>query len=590
MLFRSLAARRSMRLMALAAALGLALLAAPPAPAQDPFPSETNITVNTFPATLGAGQQTLAQFIAINYENFDWTAQTAYVAVLKDDGNLLRTTRINLPAGVTVGYIRQWAFTAPVTAPATPGVCSVEVQMAKSDGTPLGLKLAVTVNVVASGQVGAQGLSLTPLALSPSAAATARFTITNSGAAPTTSQTLQVWASPDPVFWSTRDAAKFGWQRSPTVSGFPEPREGAAMACDAARGAMILFGGSGNAMMSDTWEYLPPERSDQPGWRKLSFTGPSPRKGAAMVYDPARGVMVLFGGYNGTSMNDTWEFTRAGGWTRTATTGPAPRSYLGMVYDSRLKRVVLFGGGGDPNSTPLNDLWEYLPGTGWKQIATAAAPPPRAKHGMAYDSRRDRIIICGGRGYGQVGDMWQYTSAQGWVQLPNPPFPAHEGQAMIYDPKRDRIVMFGGYDYDYRGETWEWRDATGWRQVPTLGPATRGQMAAAYDPARGKLMVFGGWDSYFLGDAWELLCGGNDYYLGEAQLAPLAAGQSRTLEVTVRLPAGGEAPPPGAYWAGLIPDALGATRGESGAADAFLFPSQLQVQGVNSVRAWRAYE
>src|SRR6266705_3485334 len=59
----------------------------------------------------------------------------------------------------------------------------------------------------------------------------------------------------------------------------------------------------------------------------------------AMAYDTARGRVVLFGGYDGTSnLGDTWEWDGTT-WTQRASSGPPGGE---MVYDAARGRVVLF--------------------------------------------------------------------------------------------------------------------------------------------------------------------------------------------------------------------------------------------------------
>lgn len=98
-----------------------------------------------------------------------------------------------------------------------------------------------------------------------------------------------------------------------------------------------------------------------------------------MVYDPARAKTVLFGGFNAMSgsLNDTWEYNGATAtWTLITTTGSPPaRSGHAMVYDNARGRIVLFGGYG---SGYLNDTWEYDGATGtWTQITTTGSLPTR---------------------------------------------------------------------------------------------------------------------------------------------------------------------------------------------------------------------
>jgi hypothetical protein len=63
-----------------------------------------------------------------------------------------------------------------------------------------------------------------------------------------------------------------------------------------------------------------------------------------MAYDDARGVTVLFGGYDGTTLrDDTWQWD-GNAWTQLAVSGPEPRVAHAMAYDLARQVAVLFGG------------------------------------------------------------------------------------------------------------------------------------------------------------------------------------------------------------------------------------------------------
>src|SRR5262249_25521983 len=100
-----------------------------------------------------------------------------------------------------------------------------------------------------------------------------------------------------------------------------------------ARGVTVVFGGYSNentfTYLGDTWEW------DGIAWTQQATSGPSPRVGAAMAYDAARGVAVMFGGQDsgGTYLGDTWEWNGTT-WTQRATTGPAGRRGAAMAYDA----------------------------------------------------------------------------------------------------------------------------------------------------------------------------------------------------------------------------------------------------------------
>lgn len=70
----------------------------------------------------------------------------------------------------------------------------------------------------------------------------------------------------------------------------------------------LLFGGatSQTERSRETWTIYPGDTG--PEWVRVSEIGPSARAGHAMVYDSSRGVVVLFGGYDGEPRGDTWEY------------------------------------------------------------------------------------------------------------------------------------------------------------------------------------------------------------------------------------------------------------------------------------------
>jgi hypothetical protein len=556
------------------------------------YPRDTHLQVNTMPAELATGSRVLVQFISINYSDIVWTSATAYMAVLSDPAGLFPTRKVPIPRGVTVPYIRQCCMTTSLTAPATARACPVVVQMMKSTGVPMGVAFATTVTVRAAARLAAGSLTLSPTTLVPDMSATAAFTVTNRGTTSSLSQTFQLWASPDQTFWSTQSTALFGWQPVVSATGSqPSPRSQAAMVYDERRQRVLLFGGvQNNTYFADTWEYTPPGQGVTPGWRQLNISGPSGRSGHAMAYNAARNKVILFGGYNGQAvLGDTWEYTAAGGWRSVSlAVRPYARQRAAMAYDRKRQTIFLFGG--NTGTIYPADTWTYTP-TGWTRLTTATAPPGRESGGLAYDSKRDRFIVFSGRGYGLLADMWQFTYAGGWTQLPTPTVAAREGIVMVYDPRRDRMVTFGGRDLEFRAESWEWRDGQNWRVIHTLGPNTRNFYAAAYDQARGKLMIFGGWDYYYLGDTWEQLLGGDDTWLGERRLAALAPGQS--VRVTLPLDAAATSAlarqAPGQYWVGLLPDGLGEAPLDTQPGTVYLFPSLLTLLARNAATGWWQY-
>ncbi len=95
-------------------------------------------------------------------------------------------------------------------------------------------------------------------------------------------------------------------------------REAHAMAYDSARGVTVLFGGWDGAYDDETWEW------DGNTWTLRATTGPSPRYYHAMAYDSLRAVCVLFGGLDGSTDGETWEWFNTT-WTLRTSAGPSPK-------------------------------------------------------------------------------------------------------------------------------------------------------------------------------------------------------------------------------------------------------------------------
>jgi hypothetical protein len=165
------------------------------------------------------------------------------------------------------------------------------------------------------------------------------------------------------------------------------------MAYDAARQRVVLFGGfsqySGHHNLSDTWEW------DGSTWSQRSpVTSPSARGEHAMAYDAARQRIVLFGGVfddgtvSGSSLSETWEWDGSAWSQRSPATSPSARSGHAMAYDAARQRIVIFGGRGPA------DTWEW-DGSTWSQRMPVTSPPPGGG-AMAYDEARQRLTLFNG--------------------------------------------------------------------------------------------------------------------------------------------------------------------------------------------------
>lgn len=255
----------------------------------------------------------------------------------------------------------------------------------------------------------------------------------------------------------------------------PAPRTFAAFAFDEARGEAILFGGNRvlfgkdderDTFLNDTWRF----RGGV--WERRDTVGPRPaaRAEAAAAYDRDRKRIVLFGGYRRTAegtvrLGDTWEWDGVR-WIQAAVDGPTPRNGAAMVYDERRRRAVLFGGPG-----PSSETWEW-DGHGWKEYQDQPVPG-RFNPAMIYDAARGLIVRFGGwNGSNRLDDTW--TRGDGpWLQREVSGPPARNHAAFAYDRTRARGVLFGGHDGDnVFGDTWEW-NGSGWARAAFTPPQKR---------------------------------------------------------------------------------------------------------------------
>jgi hypothetical protein len=254
----------------------------------------------------------------------------------------------------------------------------------------------------------------------------------------------------------------------------PPPRSSAAVAFDEARGVMVLFGGNsdqGTGPRADTWTF------DGKLWvQQKPSSHPQGRTSFAMAYDQARHNVVLFGGMAQVgagkggvqAVDDTWI------WNGTTWKEMHPAHEPAFIYDwgapqmqfDPISRTVLTSGytkSTEPNMAMRPELWSW-DGADWKQLLS----PTDGQAGATMMGAGDRVLLVG-------AGTWAW-SGSAWTEL-NPRFniPADPIVSNAYDPQRHQLVVLDG------GDTWVWDGSTWARQHPSLQPPTMGYMA--YVPA-----------------------------------------------------------------------------------------------------------
>ena len=120
-----------------------------------------------------------------------------------------------------------------------------------------------------------------------------------------------------------------------------------------------LVGSTSAQQVLELWRYDGTERT-----RVVPSTLPPPRHNHALAFDALRGELVLFGGQvtPATRLADTWIFDGTD-WTQRfpLNSPPLPLDEMPMVFDRALGRTVLFGEfANNPGPNPVAPTtWEW---------------------------------------------------------------------------------------------------------------------------------------------------------------------------------------------------------------------------------------
>lgn len=249
-----------------------------------------------------------------------------------------------------------------------------------------------------------------------------------------------------------------GVWRHRVTSASPEPRRNHGMAYDSARRRVVLFGGqraSDGTPLGDQWEYS----SATGAWTRVQpAVLPGPRNDFGLAYDAARQALVLYGGRRGFAppLDDTWLYQN-GNWRRVLSPqSPGPRSHMAMTWDAFHKVTVLVGGvPGVPEAR--NDTWEF-DGASWQPADTRGDLPPADSGIASFDPARRQVLLFGGgmQTYGtlfhDLASSSQFVAATRaydglrWRFLPSlDTTGARTDAAGAFAPAQDRLFVQGGF-------------------------------------------------------------------------------------------------------------------------------------------------
>lgn len=309
-------------------------------------------------------------------------------------------------------------------------------------------------------------------------------------------------------------------------------RMGQGHSYDPRRNRILAFGGhelGWDGFTNQVWE-LPLDGPDR--WRELCPTGALPglRFGSIAVYDSTGDQLLVFGGAGPGSLgniiplSDIWTLRFSAGpqWSPLVASGEGPPASMFKIalFDEARRRVYFVG----LTSGSLR-VWclSLEPTPTWSSPATENSSIMSGRYsgyfgGLAYDSRRDQIVVFGG--WERVCHHGCFTRFENTVRLlplggplrwtiaetaGDRPVP-RGGTGFVYDRANDRIVMAGGFGSEGSlTDTWSLSlgDRMAWAPLPSalIGPAPDPSYPMFHDGVRGRMLVTN-LDSR--NDVWEL--------------------------------------------------------------------------------------
>lgn len=233
--------------------------------------------------------------------------------------------------------------------------------------------------------------------------------------------------------------------------------------------AIVMFGGR---VYNDTWAMDVRTQT----WIKMNSSGdlsaPPKRREIhnSMAYDRVHDVFVLFGGSctdnprctRDDELADTWIYDlKNNTWTEmTPPVSPAKRQQHNLVYDPHNGVIVMYGG--RDGSVKYNDLWVYdVASNTWSEVVTNTSPPARALTTFAYDERNRVFVLYGGSG-SQFRDVWHLSLNSGGgnaapvAVLDADPVSGDVGTTFAFDGARS-----SDSDGSVVGYAWDFGDGTG---------------------------------------------------------------------------------------------------------------------------------
>ena len=221
----------------------------------------------------------------------------------------------------------------------------------------------------------------------------------------------------------------------------PSARNFSGITWDGARGELVLYGGlTPDGASDETWTW------DGYAWSRATGSGPGPRSSPSLAYDAASRPVLLYGGDDGASQyDDTWAWDGAA-WARVATDGPTPMRWPAFLErDPESGSPVLYGGHqlvDEDAPAAIGGTWVWV-SDGWRPIRGAASRDCWSTRTASSIPTTACCSIGGSDSEEENGRVWRWTGTA-WQPLGEDVMPPRQAFGLAYDERRDVVVLTGG--------------------------------------------------------------------------------------------------------------------------------------------------
>ncbi len=259
------------------------------------------------------------------------------------------------------------------------------------------------------------------------------------------------------------------WTALEPAGDRPSARNFAGVTWDSARGEVVLYGGlTPDGASDETWTW------DGDAWSLATGSGPGPRSSPSLAYDTASRRVLLYGGDDGASQfDDTWAWD-GDGWARVATDGPTPMRWPAFFeHDPASGSPVLYGGHqvvDEDGPAAVGDAWVWA-GDRWRPIRGGGRPGPLVNANGVVHPDHGLLLVGGSDSEAENGRVWRWTGTA-WQRMGDDVMPPRQAFGLAYDERRDVVVLTGGVvepgSVERHQDVWEWVGDPGVPAVPVL--------------------------------------------------------------------------------------------------------------------------